>query len=415
MSDIITVKNLSKIYNVSHEKARYKSFRDDIVNFVKNPFSSFSEKKEKFYALKDISFSVKQGETIGIIGPNGAGKSTLLKILSRITPPSKGEIKLNGRISSLLEVGTGFHPELTGRENIFLSGAVLGMQQAEIKRKFDEIVDFAGVEKFLDTPVKHFSSGMYTRLAFSVAAHLEPEILIVDEVLAVGDAAFQKKCLGKMSEIGKEGRTVVFVSHNMGAIKRLCSTTLLLDQGKIVKKGKTSTVVNRYIITSQKSNFIRTWTKKERMPQNDSIALSSVSLTNERGVIIKELSTDNSFLINIKYNIKRPNSFVGLTIIIYDDQNNCVFSSINNHEINWYGKSMSVGIYNSTCKIPGKLLNNGWYSLSVNLFSKNFSDSVMVSDILHFEAYDGNKVRGDYFGEYDGAIRPLLEWKTIKI
>lgn len=250
MNDIITVKNVSKIYNISHEELRYKSFRDDITNLIKHPLRIFSEKKEKFYALKDITFSVKQGETLGIIGPNGAGKSTLLKILSRITSPSQGEITIRGRISSLLEVGTGFHPELTGRENIFLSGIIMGMKQREIKQKFDEIVDFAGIKNFLDTPVKHYSSGMYTRLAFSVAAHLEPEILIVDEVLAVGDLSFQEKSIEKINAISNSGKTVIFVSHNMDAISKICKKVLSLENGKIVELGYKDTVIQNYILKS---------------------------------------------------------------------------------------------------------------------------------------------------------------------
>jgi lipopolysaccharide transport system ATP-binding protein len=262
MSDtVIKVENLSKKYIISHQqKERYTALRDVMARGVKNlgkkliaPFSRsttphLNNSTEEFYALKDINFEIKQGDRVGIIGRNGAGKSTLLKILSRITEPSTGRIELTGRVASLLEVGTGFHPELTGRENIFLNGAILGMTKAEIKKKFDEIVDFAEVEKFLDTPVKRYSSGMYVRLAFAVAAHLEPEILIVDEVLAVGDTAFQKKCLGKMEDVSvKKGRTVLFVSHNMGAIKSLCSEGMLLDEGHLIINNSAEIVINKYL------------------------------------------------------------------------------------------------------------------------------------------------------------------------
>lgn len=255
MSDyIIKVENLSKSYQIKHHHAeRYTALRDVITNNVKHMGSRLLGRRnghgptqETFWALNDVSFEVKPGERVGIIGRNGAGKSTLLKILSRITEPTAGRVRLRGRIASLLEVGTGFHPELTGRENIFLNGAILGMTREEIKRKFDEIVAFAEVEKFLDTPVKRYSSGMYVRLAFAVAAHLEPEILVVDEVLAVGDAAFQKKCLGKMGEVASEGRTVLFVSHNMAAIQSLCSKAVLLDKGKIVTGGLVDDCVNEY-------------------------------------------------------------------------------------------------------------------------------------------------------------------------
>ena len=242
-SPIITVKNISKKYNINHQQGGYIALRDVITNIFKNPFTFLKTKtkevlgietKEEFWALKDINFEIMKGEVIGIVGRNGAGKSTLLKILSQITPPTTGEIRINGTVGSLLEVGTGFHPELTGRENIFLNGAILGMKKKDIVRKFDEIVKFADIEKFLDTPVKYYSSGMYVRLAFSVAAHMETDILIIDEVLAVGDAEFQKKCLGKMNEITKEeGRTILFVSHDMEAVKKLCSKVLLLKNGRV--------------------------------------------------------------------------------------------------------------------------------------------------------------------------------------
>lgn len=258
MSTVIKVENLSKKYILSHQSQEsYTALRDVLTNGVKNLgkrlFSPKTSKlkldtEEEFYALRDVSFEIKQGDRVGIIGRNGAGKSTLLKILSRITEPTSGRIEIAGRVASLLEVGTGFHPELTGRENIFLNGAILGMGRVEIKRKFDEIVDFAEVEKFLDTPVKRYSSGMYVRLAFAVAAHLEPEILIVDEVLAVGDAQFQKKCLGKMEDVSaKEGRTVLFVSHQMGAIAQLCNKAILLNKGEIAQAGSVQHVVSYYM------------------------------------------------------------------------------------------------------------------------------------------------------------------------
>lgn len=266
MSTIIKVENLGKRYILSHqEQERYTALRDVLANKVKvackkllHPFASSSSPftdstKEEFWALKDVSFDIKQGDRVGIIGRNGAGKSTLLKVLSRITEPTQGRVTINGRVASLLEVGTGFHPELTGRENIYLNGAILGMTKADIKRKFDEIVAFAEVEKFLDTPVKRYSSGMYVRLAFAVAAHLEPEILIVDEVLAVGDAQFQKKCLGKMEEVGKEGRTVLFVSHNMEAIKYLCTKAIWLRSGEMVGQGDVAEQIERYLNSDQKN------------------------------------------------------------------------------------------------------------------------------------------------------------------
>ena len=250
MKPIISVEGLGKKYTIRHEgQGRYRVLREEIFKLPQRLFQRKHQDKEEFWALKDVSFDIMPGDRVGIIGRNGAGKSTLLKLLSRITEPSTGKITLRGRIASLLEVGTGFHPELTGRENIFLNGAILGMSRAEVRRKFDEIVDFAGVEKFLDTPVKRYSSGMYVRLAFAVAAHLEPEILIVDEVLAVGDAEFQKKCLGKMEQVGQDGRTVLFVSHNMAAIQRLCTAGLFLQQGKCTCQGSIGKIIDMYIHT----------------------------------------------------------------------------------------------------------------------------------------------------------------------
>lgn len=312
MSAILDVRNISKIYTISHEKARYKTFRDDVVNFIKNPFSAVTQDKEKFYALKDITFSLDAGETLGLIGPNGGGKSTLLKILSRITPPTEGEVRLKGTVSSLLEVGTGFHPELTGRENIFLSGAILGMRRQEIRKKFDEIVDFSGVEKFLDTPVKHYSSGMYTRLAFSVAAFLEQEILLVDEVLAVGDAAFQKKCIAKMKQTTKEGKTIIFVSHNMGAVSNLCTKCIHLEKGEIEEYGPTAKIVSYYLSESSKGIIPQDNSQDPGFP----IVFKQVSLLNAEGKATTSFATSEPFCIKILAKIKKAyaNFIVNVTV-----------------------------------------------------------------------------------------------------
>lgn len=276
---VIEVKNIYKKYRITHQREKYLAFRDVLVDKIKKPFKKKEGTKEDFWALKDISFEVKQGEAMGIIGPNGAGKTTLLKVLSRITPPNSGEITINGRVASLLEVGTGFHPELTGRENIFFNGSILGMKNVEIKRKFDDIVEFSGVEKFLDTPVKRYSSGMFVRLAFSVAAYLESEILLVDEVLAVGDAEFQKKCLGKMDDITKRsGRTILFVSHNMAAVQNLCNRCVFLKAGEIKAIGETKDVVEKYLATSSVGNFKKTF---EDYKQDDQrLRLISIELKN---------------------------------------------------------------------------------------------------------------------------------------
>jgi lipopolysaccharide transport system ATP-binding protein len=334
MSDtIIKVENLSKKYFIGHQqegRSNYTALRDVISNGaksliqkIKHPTKSTSNKYEEFWALDDVSFEIKRGEAVGIIGRNGAGKSTLLKILSRITEPTKGKVSIKGRVASLLEVGTGFHPELTGRENIYLNGAILGMSRAEIKKKFDEIVDFAEVEKFLDTPVKRYSSGMYVRLAFAVAAHLEPEILVVDEVLAVGDAAFQKKCLGKMDEVAKnQGKTVFFVSHNMAAVQSLCNTGCFLKSGKISHWGSVREAVDRYLETQISSTHTALQDRKDRRG-NGKVIITSLSVTNNN----KERSNSKSvccgdrLVVKISYEssttIINPRFLVG----IYDFMN----------------------------------------------------------------------------------------------
>jgi lipopolysaccharide transport system ATP-binding protein len=325
MSDtVIRVENLGKKYIIGHQQQeRYTALRDVITNKVKSLGSLINPKAksenpafEEFWALKDVSFDIKQGDRVGIIGRNGAGKSTLLKILSRITEPTTGSIKIKGRVASLLEVGTGFHPELTGRENIFLNGAILGMGKEEIKRKFDEIVAFAEVEKFLDTPVKRYSSGMYVRLAFAVAAHLEPEILIVDEVLAVGDAAFQKKCLGKMEDVGKEGRTVLFVSHNMAAIQNLCQRVVWLNQGQLIIDNQTQIVINDYLKTATNFSKISLADRKDRQGDGK-VRFTSVQFENEKGTVHSFYSGQKAKIIlffenNTNQNLKNFNIALGI-------------------------------------------------------------------------------------------------------
>ncbi len=414
MSDIITVKNLSKIYNISHDKKGYKSFRDDLVSFIKNPFSTFFEKKEKFYALKNVSFSLKRGETLGIIGANGAGKSTLLKILSRVTPPSNGEVLLNGKISSLLEVGTGFHPELTGRENIFLSGAVLGMKHIEIKRKFDAIVDFAGVHKFLDTPVKHFSSGMYTRLAFSVAAHLEPDILIVDEVLAVGDAAFQKKCLGKMNEASKEGRTVIFVSHNMTAIADLCKRSILLDSGKIAKIGATREVISAYLSNNFTSNnngsvdFSKFYIKRT-IDKDSTFSFEKITLATKKRKQTNFVLNTEPFLLQIKGQLKKYtiDFFVGITIL-----SNGVYpiysSQITGKEMKLTQKSKNVTL---TLSIDPNIFSPGNYTISLGASGKELLD--WIPEAMTFTVENSNN-KNKLQSVYDGLVVYPRKW-SVKI
>ncbi|MGZ4055258.1 MAG: ABC transporter ATP-binding protein [Bacteroidia bacterium] len=318
MSKIITVENVSKSYILKHQSAeRYSTLRDLIANKTKkliNPKSkNLNPTSEVFWALKDISFDINQGDRLGIIGRNGAGKSTLLKILSRIVTPTKGRITIEGRVASLLEVGTGFHPELSGRENIFLNGSILGMNKAEIKNKFDEIVAFSEVEKFLDTPVKRYSSGMYVRLAFAVAAHLDPEILIVDEVLAVGDAAFQKKCLGKMQDVSSEGRTVLFVSHNMGAIKALCTKGLLLENGMVKESGDIDKVTERYF---KKEGGQAGYFSPGKFDKNDKVIVEEVFISNQKNIRTESYNVGDDLVVDMKFNsdaaYEHPYLFVGI-------------------------------------------------------------------------------------------------------
>lgn len=404
---IIKVENLSKRFTIG-KKIKPHSFFESISSFFNRKNS-----QNEFWALKNINFEVKEGEVLGIIGANGAGKSTLLKILSHITPPTTGKIQIKGRVSSLLEVGTGFHPELTGRENIYLNGAILGMKKKEIQRKFDKIVDFAEISKFLDTPVKHYSSGMYVRLAFAVAAHLDPEILIVDEVLSVGDASFQKKCLRKMSTVG-QNQTVIFVSHNMVAIKSLCKRVILLDKGKIIMSGETNEVVNRYIDGGEIGTFERTWPDKKLALQNESLIITKVRVADQRGHLSKRIDTDTPFNVELYYQVKKNNSYIGMTLVFYDNENNCILSTINNHEKKWYGKPMMRGNYKSVCHIPKNFLNYGYFNLSLNIFGHNFSDSAQKDEILNLEILDGTQVRGDYYGGFSGHVRPLFDWVTFK-
>lgn len=318
---VIEIHNLSKSYTISH-RPPYETFRDSAVELIKKPFYLLSRKNkavktEEFWALKNINLSINRGERIGIIGKNGAGKSTLLKILSQITHPTTGEIILRGRVASLLEVGTGFHPELTGRENIYLNGAILGMKQKEIAKKFDEIVAFAEIEKFLDTPVKRYSSGMYVRLAFAVAAHLEPEILIVDEVLAVGDAQFQKKCLGKMEEVGKQGRTIIFVSHNMGVVNQLCEKCILIENGKITEYGQTSRVISRYMTANIKNTSKVVFDKNTARNGNANYLFDWAELRNKENQAQTEFSMGDDIALILGLKSNNSNTDIKINIQIF--------------------------------------------------------------------------------------------------
>jgi lipopolysaccharide transport system ATP-binding protein len=375
---------------------------------------------EYIWALKDINFEVKQGEVLGVIGKNGAGKSTLLKILSKVTSPTLGEIKVKGRTASLLEIGTGFSPELTGRENIFLNGAILGMTKAEIRGKFDEIVDFSGVERYIDTPVKRYSSGMYVRLAFAVAAHLDPEILIFDEVLAVGDTDFQKKCLGKMQDVSQqEGRTVIFVSHNLTAVLNLCGRTILLQDGKLFLNGATNEVINKYCDTREKNNGVRVWETPEIAPGSEYVKLHSVMLTSNE-VITDEIDMQDDFIVEIKYWNFRPNIKLIVCLAITDSMGTILFTSCNFDSTNlekdiWCNQSYPKGLYKTRCKINGKLLNVGSYSMIVTVQSQIIYHEVYKEDILTFNIVDRKIICPEDPRKFPGFFRPKLKWDTEKM
>ncbi len=366
-------------------------------------------KREEFWALRDVSFELERGKVLGIIGRNGAGKSTLLKILSRITEPSEGRVTIRGRVASLLEVGTGFHPELTGRENIFLNGSILGMTRAEIKSKFDEIVDFAGVEKFLDTPVKRYSSGMYVRLAFAVAAHLEPEILIVDEVLAVGDAEFQKKCLGKMREVSRgEGRTVLFVSHNMAAISGLCQRAILLDHGDMVMDGTVDRVISQYLSAQQEGTGIVEWAGS-RQPACPELRFRRAFVTNESGETGKILDLRCPFTLALEYEAITPTHDL---IIGFDMHNADGILVCGSNNIGFtLGTIQQPGVYQTFCRFPGAIFNAGRYEVR---FIAHTTESVLLATELcltfEFEDMIGH---GGRFEKVHGIVRPNLEWEVV--
>lgn len=430
MSDtIIKAENIGKLYKlgeigtgtISHDLNRWWAR----VRGKQDPFAKIGETNDRtskgnsdwVWALKDINFEVKQGEVLGIIGRNGAGKSTLLKILSKVTTPSSGRIKIKGRIASLLEVGTGFHPELTGRENIFLNGAILGMAKAEIKGKFDEIVDFAGVERYIDTPVKRYSSGMYVRLAFAVAAFLEPEILIIDEVLAVGDAEFQKKCLGRMKDVSEnDGRTVLFVSHNMDSIAHLCNRGILLTDGRVGKIGNIDDVINGYLKTYEQLEGEKIFQENE-WPGNEYARLISVKVYTDVNSQFFDLS-DNVF-IEVKYLDSNNDNKNTAIIHIKDIKGNTIFASNEFNNDNWEAfHKGDTSIITATCKIPGEFLAEGKYSVlaAVGSYSPNIVHAI-VDEVVGFVVADKGTSRAakrNTPGSWPGIVRPYLDWNIKK-
>jgi len=421
---IIEVKNLSKSYQIHHEGASYLTLRDILAQTISHPFRFFKkkakqvagmDKEETFWALKDVNFSVHAGETLGIIGANGSGKSTLLKILSQITPPTTGEIRVRGKMTSLLEVGTGFHPELTGRENIFLNGAIMGMSKKEIAKKFDEIVKFAGVDKFLDTQVKYYSSGMYVRLAFSVAAHMEPDILVVDEVLAVGDAEFQKKCMGKMEEVtSKDGRTILFVSHNMSAVARLCQKAILLDNGKIIKSGPTDEVIDFYLRSGKISTAKKEWVDASRRPGDDVTRLCAVRIKQDEK-ITDSVDIRRPIFVEMEYEVLQSDYKLIPNYHFYNEEGLCVFV-VADRDNKWTQFPREKGIYVSSVEIPGNFLSEGTISVQADIkTSEPAVTHFEEKDVVAFhviDSFDGTSARGNFMGKMPGVVRPLLKWTT---
>ncbi|MDQ0967601.1 lipopolysaccharide transport system ATP-binding protein [Flavobacterium sp. W4I14] len=428
MSNIaIKVENLSKAYQLGQigtgtisrdlERwyARIRGKEDPFLRIGESNNQNTKSESDVVWSLKNINFEIEQGDAVGIIGRNGAGKSTLLKILSKVTAPTTGKISGKGRIASLLEVGTGFHPELSGRENIFLNGAILGMRKKEIQRKLDEIVDFAGIERYLDTPVKRYSSGMYVRLAFAVAAHLESEILIVDEVLAVGDAEFQKKCLGKMGEVSKgEGRTVLFVSHNMSSIKTLCPKSILLQNGILISKGTTLDVISKYKSQSLNLESKKQWSIHDA-PGNNVVRLLSVYTINDSAIPEDTFDLTTKIGIVLEYEVNVPDYILWHGINLYNESGLNIFDT-HSTTSKWYKQPHPIGKFKTIAWIPGNLLNQDRYTINVAIFNHTKHETHLhIDNIIAFEVIDTLRedittARGSSTGEFPGLIRPLLIW-----
>jgi lipopolysaccharide transport system ATP-binding protein len=432
MHDVaIRVEKLGKRYKIGTRRhSAQPMLREVLTDLLLSPFAklralgrsarmgSGSEgniASSHIWALRDVSFEVERGEVLGIIGPNGAGKSTLLKILSRITEPTEGRAEIHGRVGSLLEVGTGFHAELTGRENIYLSGALLGMRKAEIDRNLDEIIAFAEIEKFVETPVKHYSSGMYVRLAFAVAAHLEPEILIVDEVLAVGDVGFQRKCLNKMEDVRQHGRTILFVSHNMEAVTRLCKRALLISLGTVQEDGPAAHVAGKYLLSTLKLPGIRTWAVPQTAPGDDVVRLRSVRVCDDTGRTIDSLDIRRPVGLEMVYEVLEDGHVLIGTYHVYNETGACVFVT---HDLSpeWRGRIRPRGRFTSVAWVPGNFFAGGTLLVSPGVSThRPFKVHVYQEHAVAFhvtDTFDGDSARGDWDGSIPGVVRPLLPWTT---
>ncbi|MGE5072276.1 MAG: ABC transporter ATP-binding protein [Anaerolineae bacterium] len=429
MTQAIRVEHLSKRYRIgaAQSKFRYGMLRDVLVDVAMSPVRIVRALSGKgmrgasstsyIWALDDVSFDVEEGRVLGIVGRNGAGKSTLLKVLSRVTEPTKGTVMVRGRVGSLLEVGTGFHPELTGRENIYMNGAVLGMRRAEIDRKFDEIVAFSEVEQFIDTPVKRYSSGMYLRLAFAVAAHLEPEILVVDEVLAVGDAEFQKKCLGKMGDVAQQGRTVLFVSHNMSAMLRLTQEAIVLKKGQLIKRAPTQEAVDFYLSSGQAETGERVWEADEIPPSAAPFTPISLRVRDQRGRVVDTIRSTEPATIEWEYRLDAPLTGLRVGMYLMTMRGEYVFTAFDVDDAGQFEQfgARKAGHYFSRCCLPADFLNEGRYSLGVNASSFGVRRYFMDESALSFNV-DISGAPGTQWAEMrQGPVRPRLNWTIEKV
>lgn len=429
MTSAVRVAHLSKRYRIgaAQAKFRYGMFRDVLVDVAMSPVrlarriargaGQGRDAASYIWALDDVSFDVEEGRVLGIVGRNGAGKSTLLKVLSRVTEPTKGNVTIRGRVGSLLEVGTGFHPELTGRENIYMNGAVLGMKRSEIERKFDEIVAFSEVDQFVDTPVKRYSSGMYLRLAFAVAAHLEPEILVVDEVLAVGDAEFQKKCLGKMGDVAQQGRTVLFVSHNMSAILRLTQEAIVLSKGRLIKRAPTPEAVDFYLSSGQAETGERTWQAEDISSGAAPFRPISLRLKDKRGRIVDTIRSTEVATIEWEYVLESAVTGLRVGFYLSTMRGEYVFTAFDvddSARFEQFG-ARKAGRYLSRCTLPADFLNEGRYSLGVNASSFGVRRYFMDENALSFNV-DISGAPGTQWPEVrHGPVRPRLDWMIEKV
>lgn len=410
----IKAEGLGKRYRIGAEQ-RENQFREVIANAVKAPFRRrprVEADETTLWALRDVSFEMHQGEVVGFVGRNGAGKSTLLKILARITEPTEGQAIIHGRVGSLLEVGTGFQNDLSGRENVLLNGAILGMKRAEIRRKFDEIVAFAEVERFIDTPVKFYSSGMYMRLAFAVAVHMDPEILLVDEALSVGDAAFQAKCIAKMEDVARSGRTVVFVSHSMGSMRAMCDRVIWLDHGRMAGVGDPDEIIASYLQTSYTTWSQQRWDEMDEAPGNDEVRIHSASVRPEGGYPDDPITITTPIEIEIEYWNLEEDAHLGVSIQLMNENDVVVFDARPLLEREWEGRPFPLGLFRDLVRIPAGLLNDGRHRVNVQFHHYRSTVVHHETELLIFDVEDDLDTRGEWWGKWQGAVRPHLPWQT---